>query len=695
MKSLFAPRGIAIYGASNDPDKIGGRSLHMMKTLGFEGGLYPISPLRSEVQGLRAYATAGAIEAPVDLALIALSADQVDAALADCAGRRIPHAVVFSSGFAETGVEGRERQSRIAQLARESGMRIVGPNCLGVVNVRNRLFGTFSKAPAGGGLRAGRISVASQSGAFGSYCLSMMLHRQLGLNHWITTGNQVDVDFSECIRYFAEDEGTDVIVGYLEAVKDSQGLLRALQLARKNGKRVVMMKVGSSKAGARAAASHTASLVGSDRVYDAVLREWGVYRARNIEEMFDIAYAAATVRSLPTGRRIGLLTVSGGVGVHMADEADRLGMDVAPMPADAQAELKAVVPFAGTENPVDVTAQLINDPALFRMNLELMLVKGRYDVVVAFLAGMGSADAALAGKVLEQVKDVLARLPASTIVISMLGPPEVTNAFSQAGALVFEDPARALRAAAALMKFGAAGAVGAQRSVPAAGEQQSIPPGPLDEMQAKRILAKAGIPVLEEVVAATEEAAVAAAEKIGYPVVLKVLAAELAHKSDVGGVILDLRGPAQLREAWRGMMVKVAAAAPGARIGGAIVAPMLREGVETILGVSRDPVFGPVVMFGMGGVLVEALDDVTCRIAPFGVQEAHAMISEIRGKALLQSLRGRPPGDVDALAQALSRLSIFAAAHAQTVDSIDINPFVVLPAGQGAVALDALVVPVS
>ena len=692
MKFLFDPRSVAIYGASNEPQKIGGRPLHMMKTGGFMGALYPINAARSEVQGLRSYPSVSAVDGPVDLAIIAVPAGSVLQALQECADKGVPGAIVFSSGFSEIGGEGVELQRQVTRIAHETGMRILGPNCLGVVDIRTRMLGTFSNGPAGGGIIAGRVSLASQSGAFGSYCLSMFRQRKLGLNKWITTGNQADIEISDCIHFLAQDDETDVIMGYLEAVKDSKRLYEALALARDNGKRVVVMKVGSSTIGASAAASHTASLAGADQVYDAVFREYGVHRAHTIEEMFDVGYASAAVRHLPAGKRIGLLTVSGGVGVHMADEAERLGLDVAPMPADAQAKLKALVPFAATANPVDVTAQLINDHGLVKKNLELMLDQGGYHAVVGFLSTVG-IEPELSRSVLAQLPEILARFPDRLIIVSMLSTPEVREQFEAAGVLVFDDPARALRATAALMNFGAAArAQVAATSTVAPAVRVQIPQGQLNEVQAKQILSAAGIPVLDEVLAQTEDAAVYAASGMGYPVVLKIVAPQITHKSDIGGVALDIPDEPKLRKAWQDMMAKVKATAPEATIDGAIVAPMLRGGVETIMGVSRDPVFGPVVMFGMGGVFVEALKDITFRVAPFGVEQAHEMISRIRSRVLLKGFRGQPSCDENALAHALSRLSAFAFAHADVIESIDINPFVVLPEGSGAVALDALIV---
>lgn len=309
LAPLFEPRAIAVYGASSDPTKIGGRPLDFLKSSGFDGVLYPINPKAAQIQGLPAFATVSAVPGPVDLAIVAVPAPGVLAALEDCAAKGVGGAVVLSSGFAETGGQGVAWQAGITALARRTGMRVVGPNCMGLINVRRRLLGTFTPSAAGFGLVPGRISLVSQSGAFGGYCLSLIRQRGLGLNLWITTGNQCDVDVADCIAHFAGDDGTQVIVAYLEAATDKDRLVAAMALARERGKRVVVMKVGLSEAGAQAAASHTASLAGSDQVYEGLFRQYGVWRARSIDELFDVAYACSVNAPAPLGRRLGLLTV--------------------------------------------------------------------------------------------------------------------------------------------------------------------------------------------------------------------------------------------------------------------------------------------------------------------------------------------------------------------------------------------------
>ena len=694
LAPLFEPRAIAVYGASSDPTKIGGRPLDFLKSSGFDGALYPINPKAAQIQGLPAFATVSAVPGPVDLAIVAVPAPGVLAALEDCAAKGVGGAVVLSSGFAETGGQGVAWQAGISALARRTGMRVVGPNCMGLINVRRRLLGTFTPSAAGFGLVPGRISLVSQSGAFGGYCLSLIRQRGLGLNLWITTGNQCDVDVADCIAHFAGDDGTQVIVAYLEAATDKDRLVAALALARERGKRVVVMKVGRSEAGAQAAASHTASLAGSDQVYEGLFRQYGVWRARSIDELFDVAYACSVNAPAPLGRRLGLLTVSGGVGALMADVASDCALDVAPMPEDAQRRLKELVPFCGPRNPVDMTAQLVNDLTLFGRNFQIMLEEGGYDVVVAFLSSVGQV-MELSRSLLEQLQAVLRRFPDRAVVFSSLASPEVRRMYEAAGVLLFDEPTRAVRAAAALVYFAEQSRRAALADAPPALPAGALPPPAraVNEVQAKAILASAGVAAVAERIAADEESAVREAMALGYPVVLKIASADIAHKSEIGGVIVGLADEAQLRKAFRTLIQRAATHAPQARVDGVVVARMAERGVETILGVVRDPVFGAVVMFGLGGVFVEAFQDVAFRVAPFGVDEARAMIGEVKGRVLLRGVRGQPPADEDALAAALAALSVYAARHADAIESIDINPLLVLPRGRGVQALDALIVP--
>lgn len=693
LTALLKPESVAIIGASDDPGRIGGRPLKYLIEVGYAGGIYPVNPGRETVQGLPSYPSIGAIPHPVDLAVVAVSADKAVGSLEECAAKGVRAAVVFSAGFAETGDGGRALQKRLADLAAASGMRILGPNCLGIYNSAIGFYATFTATLENGLPDPVGVGLVSQSGAYGSHVSLLAIRRGIGIRYWITTGNECDVELGECIAYFAEDPDVHTIVAYAEGVRDGAELLDALSLARRKRKPVVFMKVGQTSIGAEAAASHTAALAGSDAVYDSVLRQYGAYRAGDTEELLDVAYACR-LGILPKGPRIGFLTVSGGVGIQMADAAIAAGLDVAPMPDEAQARLKSLLPFAATRNPVDATAQVFNRPDLIDAYLNVMLESGGFDAVVAFLTYVAAAESMVA-PVLEAIENAHARYPDRLIAMVIVAPEHIVKRYEDAGCLVFEDPTRAVRAVAALERIHRAMETPAPptRSATVKYPARKLPEGPMSELDSKRVLADAGLDVVEDRLVTTAAEAAAAAEALGFPVALKIASADVPHKTEVDGIRLGVDSAAATAETFSALLSDVGRARPDARIEGVLVSPMVRDGIETILGVHRDPVFGAVVMFGLGGELVEILDDVSFRVAPFDETEAARMVAELRGHAVLEGARGKGPFDLAALHAALARLSAFAAAHAEVVESIDVNPFLVRPRGLGAIALDALVIP--
>ncbi len=689
LDKLLRPDSIAIIGASDEPSRIGGRPLAYLLAAGFRGAVYPVNSKRRTVQGLPAYPAIGDVPGKVDLAVVAVAAEQAVDAVRDCAARGVGAAVVFSAGFAEIGPAGSRLQDRLTAIARQSGMRVLGPNCLGLFNAEDGLYPTFTTTLDRGLPKPGRLSIVSQSGAFGSHLFFVASGRGLGMRYWIATGNEADVDVAECLHWVAEDAGTDVVMAYTEGVKDAARFIDALKAAHARRKPVIFMKVGRSELGAAAVASHTASLAGADAIYDAVLRQHGAYRARTAEEMVDVAYAAS--RGIyPAGNRLGVITISGGVGALLADEAADRGLEVPPLPAAAQRRLKDLVPFAAPRNPIDLTAQPFNDVGLVARYLEIVLREGGHDAIIAFFTSVAGSPAI--AEPLRQAVAGLRRLrPDCLLVLSALVPDALKSAYEADGVPVFEDPSRALAAVAALAGFGRWFRRAPPARAPTAGAKAEIPSA-MGEHAAKRLLAGWGLPVPNERLAPSAEAAVAAYRAIGRPVALKIASAEIAHKTEIGGVLLNLDDADSVRRGFADLTGRAAAQVPAARIDGVLVSAYVAGGVETILGVKRDPVFGPVILFGLGGIFVEVLDDVAMRRAPIDVAEALAMIGEIRGRAILDGARGRRRCDIAALAAALVALSEFAAAHADDIESIDINPFAVLPEGQGAFALDALIV---
>ncbi|MNX34810.1 succinyl-CoA synthetase subunit alpha [compost metagenome] len=721
LTRLLTPRSIAIVGASATPGKIGAMPVSLLRQHGYDGRILPINPRADSIQGLPAAPDLAALDTDVDLVILAVPAAHAAQALQSARPGQVGGAVVFTSGFSETGANGAAMQDTLCAVARERGIRLLGPNCLGFMNVRHNVYATFSPAPANGAVALGGIGMVSQSGAFGAYAYCMARERGLGLSHWISTGNEADIDVADCINWLAHDADTRVIMAYMEGCRDGAKLRRALAAARDAGKPVVVTKIGRTQAGAQAAASHTAALAGDDAVYDALFRQYGALRARSIEDFFNLGYALDTWQQRPQGKRLGIFTISGGVGALMADEAEEAGLSLPEPDAAAQARLLERVPFAGPRNPVDVTGQVVSEPGLLLATADDMLADGRYDALAVFLAAAGSSEA-LWPTFETFAREMHARHPDVPLALCALFPPERRRELERLGTLVFEDPSAAIRTigavagvsgttsdAASRATSGAASNA-ASRATSTAASDGSIDrtnnaganapihaSAPLrdtyNEVQAMDVLRQAGLPVPDCTLATDADAAVAAAMRAAGPVVLKVVSPDILHKSDVGGVKLNLSGEDAVRHGHAAILDSVRTHCPNARIDGVLVAPMAPKGVECIVGVHGDPVFGPVVMFGLGGVFVEVLKDVSFRLAPFDHAQALSMIREIKGYALLQGARGAPPCDINALADALVALSRFADARREDFSSVEINPLLALPDGQGVLALDAVLIP--
>ncbi|WPG37069.1 acetate--CoA ligase family protein [Variovorax sp. EBFNA2] len=689
LSALFAPRSIAVVGASSNAQKIGGIPVDYQRRFGFEGALYPVNPNADRIQDLPAFPSLRAIGQPVDLAILAVPSALVDGALDDAIAAGVKGVVLFSSGFAEVGAEGAAAQARLGDKARAAGVRLIGPNCLGFMNVARHVYATFSPAPGVGRVMPGRIGLVSQSGAFGAYAYAMARARGVGLSLWATTGNEADVQVADCLAWLAQDPDTDVIMAYMEGCRDGPRLRAALALAQANGKPVVMVKVGRTALGAEAAASHTAALAGDDAVYDAVFRQYGVLRARNLTEFFDLAHSAA-VAGRPRDRSIGLFTLSGGVGALMADEASAQGLDVQPLGDAAQDTLRSWVPFAAPRNPVDITGQVTNDMTLIERTARVMLDDRGFASWMGFLAAAGASDAFW--PVLRSlVTSLREAYPDTLLAVSTLLSPERRAELEAMRCLVFADPSDGIRTIAALAGLKPAAAViAAPTSIKAS---LTLAPGTMSEPDALALLADAGVPVVAHRVVRSADEAAAAAEALGEAVVVKIVSADIPHKSDVGGVALGLRGGAQARAAFERTRDHALTARPEARLDGALVARMLTGGVECIAGVHRDPVFGPVLMFGLGGIHVETLRDVSLRALPITRDDALAMVRELRAFAILNGARGRPPVDLDSIADALCALADFAQRAGDSLDSAEINPLIARPQAEGGcVAVDALIV---
>ena len=687
LTPLLSPRSIAVLGASSDPTRIGGRPIAYLKAQGFKGAIYPVNPNRAEVQGLPAFPSVAALPETPDVAIVAVGAEIAPQAVEDLAKRGTKAALMFTAGFAEVDDAGAEVQDRMVATARAYGMRILGPNCLGVFDARTSYYATFSSSFDSGWPVLGRIGIASQSGAYGTHLYTLARNRGIGASLCIMTGNEADVTVGECIGWLAENPEVDVIATYLEGIRESSNLIAALETARAARKPVVMQKVGRSELGGKAAKSHTASLTGDDAVTEAVMREFGVMRARNSEEMLDIAHTA-TRKIYPVNNTLGVITVSGGAGVLMSDVATDVGLAMPEMPEAAQKYLRGLVPFCAPRNPVDATAQVGNDVTLINKFAETVLRDGGYASILGFFSMTASSRRWPLTR--EQLNLAREKYPDRLYVLSIIAPRERIEELEADGWVCHEDPTRAVIAIDAMGRFGAAFAAPPGAAPPEV-HPVTLPDATPSEAEAKRLLASAGITSAPEQACSSVEEAVAAAELFGFPVVMKILSPDILHKSEIGGVLLNIADDAAVRDGYDLLLARAKRAAPDARLEGVLVAKQLQGGVECILGIHRDPVFGPIAMFGLGGIFVEVMKDVVFRRCPFGADVAEAMIRSIKGAPLLLGARGRPPVDIHALAQMLARLSAFAVAAGSRLQSIDLNPVFAMPEGHGAFAADAVI----
>jgi acyl-CoA synthetase (NDP forming) len=690
LDPLFSPASIAVIGASSDPRKIGGRPIAYMLRSGYAGKILPINPKQSEIQGLPAFASLAAVGHPVDQVIVAVSGALVEGAVEEALAQQARSIVIFSSGFGEVGHEGKQKQEELARRCADAGVQLVGPNCIGIFSTRNAMYSTFMSALEHEMFEPGNVGIVSQSGAIGSYLYGLAGDRGVRFSHFVATGNEAGVDVAACIEWMAHDPNTKVILAYLEGCQDGYRLRNALETARQQRKPVVVMKVGASEQGAAAAASHTGSLAGADVVFDSVFKECGAWRAQTMEELVDIAYACS-ISVLPHGNRLGVITPSGGIGVIAADECERSGLVLPHLPEKLQAEIKSIVPFASGVNPVDTTGQVVSDRQLFNKIMKIVFEFDGFDSILSFNANIGKTEIEW-GKVRDDLLALRRQHPQKLVALSMRSAPEVVKELEDHQILYFPDTAVATRTIGALAWIAQAQQWPAM-SVPAAAPAKAAlqwSEAAIDEAQARQILEVAGIPFAPQKVVDSAQAAAQAAAEMGFPVVIKVLSPDIAHKSDVGGVLLNLATEQEVLEGWKRMMDQVRSHCPDARLQGAVVSPMIKGGTETVLGMVNDPVFGPMVMFGLGGIFVEIFKDVKFHTAPLNMAQAQAMISSIKGFPLLDGARGKPKADVHCLAQALVSLSNFVFDNAADLASVEINPFIALP--QGGYAVDALII---
>ena len=689
IERLLHPRSIAVIGASADLGKVNGRPLKHLLEKGYAGRILPVNPKYGRIGGLACYPTIESLPEAADMAIVAVPARGVLESI-DALGRRGTRAaVIFSSGFGETGPEGLAMERALADCAQRHAMVLCGPNCLGFVNAFDNVYATFSQY-ADGETGAGPIAFVTQSGAFGTAIAALVRERGLGLGYFINTGNQVDLDFSELMLSVVEDPRIRVAAGYLEGLEDGAALIRLAQRCRELDKPLVLTKVGRMPSGQRAAASHTGALAVADDVFDAVIRQYGVLRARNEEQMLDMLQALSQPRR-SGGKGLGIATQSGGAGVMMADRAEELGLSVPALGDAARARLVELMPaFGAAGNPVDVTGQFVAHPELLSESVVALLDDPGIHIGIVWLQLMS----AHVDKLVQIFCEIRDRTTKPFFVCWVAAPAEAIRRLRDEGIVVFSAGERAVEAAAALARHDAFGRAAAQRQRV---ERRALPVVPAQtgqgvqaSVQATAWLRDAGVPVAAVTLARDEDEAVSQWRAHGAAVVLKIESPDITHKTEVGGVMLGLDDEGAVREGFRTLMQRARTAAPHARLEGVLVQGMVSGHLELVVGAQRDPVFGMVIMVGMGGVLVEVLKDVAFRHAPFEVDEALAMLAELRMSALLDGVRGRPGVDRMAIARMLADLSHWAAAMQPRLAELDLNPVLVGP--HGPLAVDCVMV---
>ncbi len=683
---LFDPRAVAVIGASRDPSKIGGSVLANLLSAGFQGRIVPVNPSAAQVQGLPAAPSLLAVDAPVDLAVIAVPAAQVLIALRDCVARGVGAAVVISAGFREAGEEGRTREAELRGWLRDKPLRVLGPNCLGWIRPRKRLNATF----APGMPEPGSIAFISQSGALAVAILDWSRARRMGFSLFASLGNQADLTESDLLDAVAADPETRVVAGYLEGVADGRRFFEVLR-ATAARKPVVVLKAGRSAEGARAVSSHTGALAGSDRTFDAAVTQAGALRVTTIEELFDVARALES-QPLPRGRRVAVVTNGGGLGIVATDAARETGLQVPALGASVRDRLRAVLPpAASVTNPVDLMGDA--DAARFSRALHALGAEAA-DAALVLLTAQATTDAAgVARAVAGATRGWTIPVAAAFVGGARVAPG--ASALEESGIPCYPFPERAVAALAGMTLLAERRRqhpVPAEGSGPADGCRSRArilrSPGKthLGLLELEPLLGARGIRVAAGRLATSPEEAAALAGRIGFPVALKIVSADITHKTEVGGVRLGLGTGAEVVDAARTMLARVQGERPGARVDGVLVQPMVEPGRELLLGGLQDAQFGPVVMVGFGGVYVEVLKDTALRLAPVTPAEAQAMLGELRMAPLLGAVRSQPPVDQAALTEAISRFSALVAEMPELVE-VEINPLVAGPGG--VVAVDA------
>ncbi len=691
LQALFRPKSIAIIGASRTPGKVGHIIAKNMIESGFEGGIYPINPKAEEILGLKCYASILDVKEAVDLAVIAIPAKYVLQAAEECGRKGVKGLVVISAGFKEVGHEGAILEEKLVEIGSKYDMRIQGPNCLGLIDTGTPINLTF----AAGMPKEGKIGFISQSGALGTAVLDWVLQEEIGFHSFVSLGNKADLDEVDFIEAMGEEDQVSVILLYLESIEKGR---RFLEVASRvvEDKPVIILKGGTSTAGARAAGSHTGALVGSFLAYKTAFDKAGVILAESIEELFNFGLAF-TEQPIPKSEGVAIVTNAGGPGILATDLSEKLGLRLAALSSETRNQLREKLPpAAAIGNPIDVLGDAKADR--YRYATERVLKDSPVNAVVVILTPQAMTESMATAKAIVKIREQNSGKPLVAVFMGGESVEEARNHLRRNGIPSYDFPDDAIRTISALYTY--ARFLKEPENPPV--RFRDVNPERVREIldsvrkdgrvvllsnEAAAIVEAYGIQAPESRVATTAEEAAEYAEELKFPVVLRVVSPDILHKTDVGGVVLNLKTPEEVRNAYDGILTGVARIMPRARIHGVMVYHMVPQGKEMIIGMSHDVQFGPLVMFGLGGIYVNFLKDVSFRLAPLSEPEAREMMEETKAYALLRGIRGEPPSDTEALKNTILRVGQLVWDFPEIVE-MDINPVIVYGWGEGCIALD-------
>lgn len=690
LKAFFTPESVAVIGAAREPGKLGYGVVNNILQYGYTGQVYPINPKADEILGLKCYPSVLAVPGPVELAVIVVPNKLVPQVIEECGKKGVQGAIIISAGFREAGMDGIKLERQVLEIATQYGLRIVGPNCLGIISTHTPLNASFAAGmpPKGG------IAFMSQSGALCTAILDWALAKDIGFSYFVSLGNKADVDEVDLLQAWEEDQDSRVVIVYMEGLRDGRKFMDVARRVTRHTP-VIAVKSGNTAAGSRAVSSHTGSLAGSERAYQAAFGQTGVLRASSIEQLFDYSVALAYQPPLK-GRNIAIVTNAGGPGIMATDALESNGMKLATLQPETIDLLRQGLPAAANVyNPVDVIGDALADR--YEHALKAVWADKNVDGLLVILTPQVYTQ-------IEETAEVIGRLAAShdrPVLGCFMGEERVgpgIQILNQHSIPNYSFPERAVGALKAMADFWEQ----SQRPFPTY-EQFTVDHNrvkrvfrrvrregrlSLGDAEAREIMEAYGLRIPHSVLAKTAEEAVQAANSMGYPVVMKVASPDILHKSDIGGVRLNVRDADQVRDLFDLLIYRAQRYMPEAQIWGVLVQEMVAKGKEVIIGVNRDPQFGPLLMFGLGGIYVEVLKDVTFRIAPVSRQEATEMMDEIRSYHLLRGVRGEKPSDLEAIVDAILRVSQLVTDFPEIVE-MDINPLMVHEAGSGAVAVDS------